>query len=68
LHLVPIAGSDFHAPDRPGHWVGSMTTSESDLERLRHVRDASVAPAGGLSRGRIPARGEMRLGLVASDK
>ncbi|MBX6312075.1 MAG: PHP domain-containing protein, partial [Isosphaeraceae bacterium] len=26
LGLVPIAGSDFHAPDRPGRWVGSITT------------------------------------------
>jgi predicted metal-dependent phosphoesterase TrpH len=33
--LVPIAGSDFHAPDRPGRWVGSTTTAGPDLERLR---------------------------------
>jgi predicted metal-dependent phosphoesterase TrpH len=35
LGLVPIAGSDFHAPDRPGRWVGSTTTAGPDLERLR---------------------------------
>jgi predicted metal-dependent phosphoesterase TrpH len=35
LGLVPIAGSDFHAPDRPGRWVGSTTTAGQDLERLR---------------------------------
>jgi predicted metal-dependent phosphoesterase TrpH len=35
LGLVPIAGSDFHAPDRPGRWVGSTTTPGGDLERLR---------------------------------
>jgi predicted metal-dependent phosphoesterase TrpH len=35
LALVPIAGSDFHAPDRPGRWVGSTTTPGSDLECLR---------------------------------
>jgi predicted metal-dependent phosphoesterase TrpH len=35
LDLVPIAGSDFHAPDRPGRWVGSTTTPGVDLERLR---------------------------------
>jgi predicted metal-dependent phosphoesterase TrpH len=35
LGLVPIAGSDFHAPDRPGRWVGSTTTEGQDLERLR---------------------------------
>ena len=33
--LAPIAGSDFHAPDRPGRWVGSITTPPDDLERLR---------------------------------
>ena len=32
FHLVPIAGSDFHAPDRPGRWVGSITTPPADLE------------------------------------
>lgn len=35
LGLVPIAGSDFHANDRPGRWVGSVTTPDTDLERLR---------------------------------
>ncbi len=33
--LVPIAGSDFHAPDRPGRAVGAVTTPAADLERLR---------------------------------
>jgi 3',5'-nucleoside bisphosphate phosphatase len=37
LGLVPIAGSDFHAPDRPGRWVGAITTPEADLERLRRA-------------------------------
>ncbi|SIO19598.1 hypothetical protein SAMN05444166_2932 [Singulisphaera sp. GP187] len=46
--LVPIAGSDFHAGDRPGRWIGSITTPGADLERLRE-RAASVPlpPAGG---------------------
>jgi predicted metal-dependent phosphoesterase TrpH len=35
LGLVPIAGSDFHAHDRPGRWVGSATTPPSVLLRLR---------------------------------
>ena len=35
LGLAPIAGSDFHAPDRPGRWLGSRTTPGDDLERLR---------------------------------
>jgi 3',5'-nucleoside bisphosphate phosphatase len=33
--LIGIAGSDFHAGDRPGRWVGAITTSRNDLERLR---------------------------------
>ena len=36
--LVPIAGSDFHAPDRPGRWVGAIVTPGEDLERLRAAR------------------------------
>jgi predicted metal-dependent phosphoesterase TrpH len=35
LGLVPIAGSDFHAADRAGRWVGAITTAIADLERLR---------------------------------
>lgn len=35
LDLVPIAGSDFHAPDGPGRWVGSVTTPIEYLEQLR---------------------------------
>ena len=38
LALVPIAGSDFHAPDRPGRWVGAIATPQADLDRLRLVR------------------------------
>jgi predicted metal-dependent phosphoesterase TrpH len=37
LDLVPIAGSDFHAPDGPGRWVGAITTPFSELERLRQA-------------------------------
>ncbi len=33
--LVPIAGSDFHAADRPGRWIGAITTPGADLEQLR---------------------------------
>lgn len=43
LGLVPIAGSDFHAPDRPGRWLGSVTTPVEDLERLRQA--AAAVPA-----------------------
>ncbi len=41
FQLVPIAGSDFHAADRPGRWVGSITTPSADLERLRRARPAN---------------------------
>ena len=34
LGLIGIAGSDFHAPDRPGRWVGAITTGSDHLERL----------------------------------
>ena len=35
LGLAPIAGSDFHAPGKPGAWVGSITTSAAELAQLR---------------------------------
>ncbi len=38
LDLAPTAGSDFHAPDRPGCWVGAITASLDELERLRQAR------------------------------
>jgi 3',5'-nucleoside bisphosphate phosphatase len=41
LGLVPIAGTDFHAPDRPGRWVGSTTTPAADFERLRQAAMAA---------------------------
>lgn len=37
LGLVPVAGSDFHSPDRPGRWLGSITTPGADLDRLRRA-------------------------------
>jgi predicted metal-dependent phosphoesterase TrpH len=40
--LVPIAGSDFHAHDRPGRWIGSTTTTGPDLERLRDRSSAAA--------------------------
>ena len=42
MGLAPIAGSDFHAPDRPGRWVGAVTTPEADLARLRQNRPIPV--------------------------
>lgn len=38
MGLAPIAGSDFHAPDRPGRWVGAIATPAIDLEQLRRRR------------------------------
>lgn len=35
LDLIPILGTDFHAPDRPGRWLGAFRTPAADLERLR---------------------------------
>ena len=43
--LVPIAGSDFHANDRPGRWLGSVTMPLSDVERLRRASPGSRAVA-----------------------
>ncbi|APW64101.1 PHP domain-containing protein [Paludisphaera borealis] len=45
LDLVPTAGSDFHAPDRPGRWVGAITTSDADLDRLRDRQPSNPASA-----------------------
>jgi predicted metal-dependent phosphoesterase TrpH len=44
--LVPIAGSDFHVPDRPGRWVGAITTPQADLDRLRLARASNPSSAG----------------------
>ncbi len=35
MDIVPVAGSDFHAADRPGRRVGAAVTSDLDFERLR---------------------------------
>jgi predicted metal-dependent phosphoesterase TrpH len=43
LDLIPTAGSDFHAPDRPGRWIGSITTAGAIVERLLHRREIPVA-------------------------
>lgn len=42
--LVPVAGSDFHANDRPGRWIGSTTTPRESLELLR-ARSSSFSSA-----------------------
>ena len=39
--LIGIAGSDFHAADRPGRWVGAVITPRDDLERLRNASQAN---------------------------
>jgi 3',5'-nucleoside bisphosphate phosphatase len=45
--LVPIAGSDFHALDRPGRWVGAVVTPDATLERLRErARSSGSQPLG----------------------
>lgn len=42
LDLIPTAGTDFHAPDRPGRWVGAITTPLEDVERLRARRQTRL--------------------------
>jgi predicted metal-dependent phosphoesterase TrpH len=44
LGLIGVAGSDFHAPDRPGRWVGAVTTDQQSLERLRHAARSAYGP------------------------
>ncbi len=39
LGLVGVAGSDFHAADRPGRWVGAIMTEPQVLEQLRNRAD-----------------------------
>jgi predicted metal-dependent phosphoesterase TrpH len=41
LGLIPTAGSDFHAPDRPGHWVGAISSPPEALSRLREAAGKS---------------------------
>jgi predicted metal-dependent phosphoesterase TrpH len=55
LDLVPISGSDFHAPDRPGRWVGAIATPTAELERLRlrRVRPADSDSPSAASTGAI---------------
>jgi 3',5'-nucleoside bisphosphate phosphatase len=45
LGLIGIAGSDFHAPDRPGRWVGAITTDRETLERLRAASSRADRPS-----------------------
>ncbi len=47
LGLAAIAGTDFHAPDRPGRWVGAITTSADDLARLRALASSAVLAVQG---------------------
>lgn len=42
IGLVPIAGTDFHVADRPGRWVGAITTPASDLASLRRMATSGV--------------------------
>ena len=51
LGLVGVAGSDFHAADRPGRWVGAVTTDR---------RPRSPPGRGGLGRRREAARAGCR--------
>jgi predicted metal-dependent phosphoesterase TrpH len=46
LRLIGIGGSDFHAPDRPGRWVGAITTGRDALERLRAAASTTEGADG----------------------
>jgi 3',5'-nucleoside bisphosphate phosphatase len=56
LGLIGVAGSDFHAPDRPGRWVGAVTTDPETLERLRGAANASGPPEPTGPPGDLPSR------------
>jgi predicted metal-dependent phosphoesterase TrpH len=45
LDLIGLAGTDFHAPDRPGRWVGAIATPRDGLERLRGASEAGLGQA-----------------------
>lgn len=45
LDLVPTAGSDFHAADRPGRRVGAYLCPQADLDRLRERAAGASTPA-----------------------
>lgn len=57
LGLVPIAGSDFHAPDRPGRWVGAIATPTADLDRLRPARLSESSSAASTEAVEFPSLG-----------
>jgi predicted metal-dependent phosphoesterase TrpH len=57
LGLVPISGSDFHAPDRPGRWVGAITTAHAELGRLRLARPGDSPSAGSTEAVKWPSPG-----------
>lgn len=48
LGLVPIGGSDFHVHDRPGRWVGAITTPQAEFEALRNRAQSSRTDAHGI--------------------
>jgi predicted metal-dependent phosphoesterase TrpH len=57
LGLIPTAGSDFHAADRPGRWIGAITTDRENLERLRAASTAVQAEHGALTGSAATDRG-----------
>jgi len=44
LGLAVTAGTDFHAPDRPGRWVGAIRSTTAELDRLRSFRTPPLSP------------------------
>jgi predicted metal-dependent phosphoesterase TrpH len=54
LGLVAIAGTDFHAPDGPGRWVGAIATPD---EAWRELRDRKARPSSPSDSPRAPRDG-----------
>lgn len=51
LGLIGVAGSDFHAADRPGRWVGAIATGPEVLERLRAAAEPATRRDGAIADG-----------------
>lgn len=45
LGLIPVGGTDFHAPDGPGRWIGAIRAPGDAVERLRALAADRPRPA-----------------------
>ena len=65
LGLAVTAGTDFHAPDRPGRWVGAITLPTADLDRLRDQCRPSLSAPVEVSHGVQGSVRSVQEGVVA---